>query len=203
MPNKFLTSISVLGSFRDSGNAPGSSGQVLSSTGSGTSWITPSTRDTVYTPKVFNLVDSPNINTQGYKLVPDFSTLEIDGSTTIGQSSNTDFGVTDENTGIYEVTYAVFYKSTSALREPIGTYLTLNGTAVNGSLMVNYMRADVAGGGNWSSCANTFYVKVVDPSHAMALCVRRADSTAAPGGLSMQAPPNMPVKSTISFRRIE
>ena len=205
MPNKFLTSISVLGAFRDSSNAPGSSGQLLSSTGSGTDWITPSTRDTVYTPKVFSLVNSPNINSQGHKLVPDFDTLEIDGSTTIEQvnGSDTDFQVTDDNTGIYEVTYSVFYKSTGSVRQPIGTYLTLNGTAVNGSLMVNYLRSDVAGGGNWSSCVNTFYVDVTDANHAMALCVRRADSNTAPSGLSMQSPSNMTVKSTISFRRIE
>jgi hypothetical protein len=194
----------LTGALRDSNNAKGSAGQVLSSTGSATDWIPLPATATVYTPKVYNLNNSTNINSQGQKLVPDFGTLEIEGNTTIeGVGTNdTDFQVTGENTGIYEVTYAVFYKNTGNQRTPLGTYLTLNGTAVNGSLMVNYLRSDVAGGGNWSSCTNTFYVNVTDASHAMALCVRRADSSTAPSGISMVEPAGMAVKSTISFRRI-
>ena len=194
----------LTGALRDSNNAPGSAGQVLSSTGSATDWIPLPATPTIYTPKVYNLNNSTNINSQGQKLVPDFGTLEIEGNTTIQQVSNsdTDFQVTDENTGIYEVTYAVFYKNTGNQRTPLGTYLTLNGTAVNGSLMVNYVRSNVTGGGNFSSCTNTFYVNVTDASHPMALCVRRADSSTAPSGFSMVEPAGMAVKSTISFRRI-
>ena len=194
----------LTGALRDSNNAPGSAGQVLSSTGSATDWIPLPATPTIYTPKVYNLNNSTNINSQGQKLVPDFGTLEIEGNTTIQQvsGSDTDFQVTGENTGIYEVTYAVFYKNTGSQRTPLGTYLTLNGTAVNGSLMVNYVRSNVAGGGNFSSCTNTFYVNVTDASHAMALCVRRADSSTAPSGISMVEPTGMAVKSTISFRRI-
>lgn len=177
---------------------------MLSSTGSATDWIPLPATPTIYTPKVYNLNNSTNINSQGQKLVPDFGTLEIEGNTTIQQVSNsdTDFQVTGENTGIYEVTYAVFYKNTGNQRTPLGTYLTLNGTAVNGSLMVNYVRSNVTGGGNFSSCTNTFYVNVTDASHPMALCVRRADSSTAPSGFSMVEPAGMAVKSTISFRRI-
>ena len=194
----------LTGALRDSNNAKGSAGQVLSSTGSATDWIPLPATPTIYTPKVYNLNNSTNINSQGQKLVPDFGTLEIEGNTTIQQvsGSDTDFQVTDENTGIYEVTYAVFYKNTGNQRTPLGTYLTLNGTAVNGSLMVNYVRSNVTGGGNWSSCTNTFYVNVTDASHPMALCVRRADSSTAPSGFSMVEPAGMAVKSTISFRRI-
>ena len=194
----------LTGALRDSNNAPGSAGQVLSSTGSATDWIPLPATPTIYTPKVYNLNNSTNINSQGQKLVPDFGTLEIEGNTTIQQVSNsdTDFQVTGENTGIYEVTYAVFYKNTGNQRTPLGTYLTLNGTAVNGSLMVNYVRSNVTGGGNFSSCTNTFYVNVTDASHPMALCVRRADSSTAPSGFSMVEPAGMAVKSTISFRRI-
>jgi len=194
----------LTGALRDSNNATGSAGQVLSSTGSATDWIPLPATPTIYTPKVYNLNNSTNINSQGQKLVPDFGTLEIEGNTTIQQvsGSDTDFQVTGENTGIYEVTYAVFYKNTGNQRTPLGTYLTLNGTAVNGSLMVNYLRSDVAGGGNWSSCTNTFYVNVTDASHPIALCVRRADSSTAPSGISMVEPAGMAVKSTISFRRI-
>jgi len=194
----------LTGALRDSNNAKGSAGQVLSSTGSATDWIPLPATPTIYTPKVYNLNNSTNINSQGQKLVPDFGTLEIEGNTTIQQvsGSDTDFQVTGENTGIYEVTYAVFYKNTGNQRTPLGTYLTLNGTAVNGSLMVNYLRSDVAGGGNWSSCTNTFYVNVTDASHPIALCVRRADSSTAPSGISMVEPAGMAVKSTISFRRI-
>jgi hypothetical protein len=194
----------LTGALRDSNNAPGSAGQVLSSTGSATDWIPLPATPTIYTPKVYNLNNSTNINSQGQKLVPDFGTLEIEGNTTIQQvsGSDTDFQVTGENTGIYEVTYAVFYKNTGNQRTPLGTYLTLNGTAVNGSLMVNYVRSNVAGGGNFSSCTNTFYVNVTDASHPIALCVRRADSSTAPSGISMVEPAGMAVKSTISFRRI-
>ena len=194
----------LTGALRDSNNAKGSAGQVLSSTGSATDWIPLPATPTIYTPKVYNLNNSTNINSQGQKLVPDFGTLEIEGNTTIQQvsGSDTDFQVTGENTGIYEVTYAVFYKNTGNQRTPLGTYLTLNGTAVNGSLMVNYLRSDVTGGGNWSSCTNTFYVNVTDASHPIALCVRRADSSTAPSGISMVEPAGMAVKSTISFRRI-
>ena len=194
----------LTGALRDSNNAKGSAGQVLSSTGSATDWIPLPATPTIYTPKVYNLNNSTNINSQGQKLVPDFGTLEIEGNTTVQQvsGSDTDFQVTDENTGIYEVTYAVFYKNTGNQRTPLGTYLTLNGTAVNGSLMVNYVRSNVAGGGNFSSCTNTFYVNVTDASHPMALCVRRADSSTAPSGISMVEPAGMAVKSTISFRRI-
>ena len=194
----------LTGALRDSNNAKGSAGQVLSSTGSATDWIPLPATPTIYTPKVYNLNNSTNINSQGQKLVPDFGTLEIEGNTTVQQvsGSDTDFQVTDENTGIYEVTYAVFYKNTGNQRTPLGTYLTLNGTAVNGSLMVNYVRSNVTGGGNWSSCTNTFYVNVTDASHPMALCVRRADSSTAPSGISMVEPAGMAVKSTISFRRI-
>lgn len=194
----------LTGALRDSNNAKGSAGQVLSSTGSATDWIPLPATPTIYTPKVFNLNNSTNINSQGQKLVPDFGTLEIEGNTTIQQvsGSDTDFQVTGENTGIYEVTYAVFYKNTGNQRTPLGTYLTLNGTAVNGSLMVNYVRSNVAGGGNFSSCTNTFYVNVTDASHPIALCVRRADSSTAPSGISMVEPAGMAVKSTISFRRI-
>ena len=194
----------LTGALRDSNNAKGSAGQVLSSTGSATDWIPLPATPTIYTPKVYNLNNSTNINSQGQKLVPDFGTLEIEGNTTVQQvsGSDTDFQVTDENTGIYEVTYAVFYKNTGNQRTPLGTYLTLNGTAVNGSLMVNYVRSNVAGGGNFSSCTNTFYVNVTDASHPMALCVRRADSSTAPSGISMVEPTGMAVKSTISFRRI-
>jgi len=194
----------LTGALRDSNNAKGSAGQVLSSTGSATDWIPLPATATVYTPKVYNLNNSTNINSQGQKLAPDFGTLEIEGNTTVEQvsGSDTDFQVSGEGVGIYEVTYAVFYKNTGNQRTPLGTYLTLNGTAVNGSLMVNYLRANVAGGGNWSSCTNTFYVDVTDASHPMALCVRRADSSTAPSGISMVEPAGMAVKSTISFRRI-
>ena len=194
----------LTGALRDSNNAKGSAGQVLSSTGSATDWIPLPATPTIYTPKVYNIGSGININSQGRKLVPDFGTLEIEGNTTIQQvsGSDTDFQVTGENTGIYEVTYAVFYKNTGNQRTPLGTYLTLNGTAVNGSLMVNYLRSDVTGGGNWSSCTNTFYVNVTDASHAMALCARRADSSTAPSGISTVEPTGMAVKSTISFRRI-
>ena len=194
----------LTGALRDSNNATGSAGQVLSSTGSATDWVSLPASSTVYTPKVYNLNNSTNINSQGQKLVPDFGTLEIEGNTPVQQvsGSDTDFQVIDENTGIYEVTYAVFYKNTGNQRTPLGTYLTLDGTAVNGSLMVNYLRANVTGGGNWSSCTNTFYVNVTNNEHAMALCVRRADSTTAPSGISMVEPAGMAVKSTISFRKI-
>lgn len=204
MSNKFLTSISVSGAFNDSDDEPGTSGQILTSTGSGTNWVTPSTRDTVYTPKVFNLINAPNINSQGFKIAPDFGSPEITGTTFIQQapSSNTDFVVSEDGAGIYEVSYSVFYQSTSPNREAIGTYMTLDNLPVSGSLMVNYLRANVAGGGNWSSCSNTFFVNVTDESLRMALCVRRADVNTPPLGLSMQSPVGLTVKSAISFRRI-
>lgn len=204
MSIKFLTSTSVAGAFNDSDDDPGTAGQILTSTGSGTNWVTPSTRDTVYTPRVFNLVDAPSIGTQGFKIASDFSTPEIAGTTIIQQapSSNTDFLVDEEGVGIYEVSYSVFYNSTSPNREAIGTYMTLGDVPVNGSLMVNYLRANVAGGGNWSSCSNTFFINVTDANFRMALCVRRADVNTPPLGLSMQAPAGMSVKSTVSFRRI-
>jgi len=205
MSNRFLTDISVSGAFKDSSDDSGSSGQILTSTGTGTEWVTPSTRDTVYSPKVYNLINSPSITTQGHKLIPDFGTLEINGTTTMRQapSSNTDFIVGDGGEGIYEVSYSVFFNSTSTLREAIGVYLTINGAPVSGSLMANYLRANVAGGGNWSSCSNSFYMSVSEPDAAIALCVRRTDASSPPQALSMQSPVGLTIKSAVSFRRIE
>jgi len=201
--------IRVTGAFLDSGNSPGTAGQILSSTVSGTDWIAaPSAGSTVFTPSIFQIQNANNINSQGRATTMN-NTMLMTGSTgvTIPGSGGTD--VTATKAGVYEISFNIYVETSHTVRQIIGAYVgkqTGENTEVilDGSLSTVYMRVGGSNQGGEGSITNTFYADVsVGDVFRFRTCRADANSTTPPVGINI-ASPTFPAntKHFIRFRKI-
>jgi len=195
----------VTGAFYDSNNSAGSSGQVLSSTATGTDWV--AAGSTVYTPDVFEITTNQSITSQG-TLLSMSGTQIIDGSTGATIPSGGGNTITATQNGVYEISYTMYLETTHNARQIIGAYIekTPSGSQPSqlaGSFSSVYMRVGGSNQGFAGTITNTFYA-VLAANDAIKIRMGRTDSNVSPTGISIQVPdyPTSGVKHVISLRKI-
>ena len=195
----------VTGAFYDSNNSAGSSGQVLSSTATGTDWVAAGA--TVYTPDVFEITTNQSITSQG-TLLSMSGTQIIDGSTGATIPSGGGNTITATQNGVYEISYTMYLETTHNVRQIIGAYIekTPSGSQPSqlaGSFSSVYMRVGGSNQGFAGTITNTFYA-VLAANDAIKIRMGRTDSNTSPTGISIQVPdyPTSGVKHVISLRKI-
>ena len=198
----------VTGAFYDSSNDPGTAGQILSSTATGTDWIAaPSAGSTVYTPSVFEIKNSAITATQTRAAHME-QTLLITGSTGVTIASGQFIALTASQAGVYEISYTIYLKTTHTVRQVIGAYVERQPSGgstsqLAGSFSSVYMRIGGSNQGGEGTITNTFYA-VIAANDVFRFRTGRADVNTAPVGVSIATPtwPGSTVKHTISFRKI-
>ena len=200
----------VTGAFHDSSNSAGSSGQVLSSTGIGTDWISPPS-NTVYTPSVFEIKNSAITASQNRAAHME-QTLLIAGSTGVTIATGQNVALTASLAGVYEISYTIYLETTNTgNRQIIGAYVERQASGgsplmLDGSFSSVYMRLGGSNQGGAGTITNTFYA-VIGDDDVFKFRTCRVDVNTAPVGVSITTPVfpatsgNL-VKHTISFRKI-
>ena len=142
--SRIYGNLRIDGRFLDRLNNPGTNGQVLSSTGTATEWITPATGGGV-TVQYFSAAGPAanlTINTEATVVL----------NTTIATSGTGDFTiasgvVTIVNAGVYHISYSVLTDVTTGnIRSESEAYLQINGTTELANSRVS-MYNRIAGGG--------------------------------------------------------
>ena len=202
----------VTGAFYDSSNDPGTAGQILSSTATGTDWIAaPSAGSTVYTPSVFEIKNSAITASQNRAAHME-QTLLITGSTGVTIASGQFVALTASQAGVYEISYTIYLETTNTgNRQIIGAYVERQASGstplmLDGSFSSVYMRLGGSNQGGAGTITNTFYAVIADDD-VFKFRTCRVDVNTAPVGVSITTPVfpatsgNL-VKHTISFRKI-
>jgi hypothetical protein len=199
----------VTGFYYDSSNSAGTAGQILSSTATGTDWIAaPSAGSTVYTPDVFEIKNSAITASQNRAAHME-QTLLITGSTGVTIATGQNVALTASESGVYEISYTIYLKTTHTARQVIGAYVERQASGgqpamLDGSFSSVYMRIGGSNQGGEGTITNTFYA-VIAASDVFKFRTGRADAAStAPVGVSIADPawPGSSVKHTISFRKI-
>jgi len=151
----FTGNARVTGAFQDASGDAGTAGQVLSSTASGTNWIS-----TSYTPDVWQVDDVTNCNTDRL-LVFDTANI-VNGTTGTNANAGTAGMVRISSAGTYEITYSVNIKARANIttRQSVMCYIEDDGTKVPGSSSATYLRLPGANQGGFTAMFNTSYVTV-------------------------------------------
>jgi hypothetical protein len=151
----------VTGAFYDSNNSPGTAGQVLSSTATGTDWVAAS-GSTVYTPDIWR-VENDQVTANDTRLICD--TTQILNGTTGTSAAAAESGAIRLTAGaVYEITYAVtvYVPTGVTTRQVPALYLTQHQTEstegkIPGSLFSSYLRLPGSNQGGYTSFSNTVY----------------------------------------------
>ena len=196
----------VTGAFYDSNNSAGSSGQVLSSTATGTDWISAS-GDTVYTPSIFEISNQAITSSQS-RAAEMSQTLVMTGSTGVTIASGQSTALTASQAGVYEITYTMYIKTTHSVRQTIGAYVERQASGgqpamLAGSLFATYTRIGGTNQGGEASLTNTFYADI-EANDVFRVRTGRTDVNSTPVGISIADPtwPGSSTKHVISFRKI-
>ena len=151
----FTGNARVTGAFQDTSGDAGTAGQVLSSTASGTNWIS-----TSYTPDVWQVDDVSDCDTDRLLV---FDTVNIvNGTTGTNANAGTAGMVRISSAGTYEITYSVNIKARANIttRQSVMCYIEDDGTKVPGSSSATYLRLPGANQGGFTAMFNTSYVTV-------------------------------------------
>jgi len=151
----FTGNARVTGAFQDTSGDAGTAGQVLSSTASGTNWIS-----TSYTPDVWQVDDVSDCDTDRLLV---FDTVNIvNGTTGTNANAGTAGMVRISSAGTYEITYSVNIKARANVttRQSVVCYIEDDGAKVPGSSNSAYLRLPGANQGGFTAMFNTSYVTV-------------------------------------------
>ena len=196
--------IQVTNAFYDSTVSAGTSGQVLSSTATGTAWVAAGGGggSTVYTAAIWE-VESDTFSTDDTTIICDTNRI-YNGSTSVSTAGATAGSLVIDDAGVYEISYSVSVKATSSIttRQVPALYLTLTpngGTEVKipGSINATYLRLPGANQGGFTSFSNKIYVEVAAEAEIQLKIVWLNGSTK-----SAQIYTAAGIQNTISIRRI-
>ena len=194
----------VTGAFYDSTNSPGTAGQVLSSTATGTDWVAAGGGggSTVYTAAIWE-VESDTFSTDDTTIICDTNRI-YNGSTSVSTAGATAGSLVIDDAGVYEISYSVSVKATSSIttRQVPALYLTLTpngGTEVKipGSINATYLRLPGTNQGGFTSLSNKIYVEVAAEAEIQLKIVWLNGSTK-----SAEIYTAAGIQNTISIRRI-
>ena len=193
----------VTGAFYDSSNDPGTAGQVLSSTATGTNWVAAGGGgSTVYTAAIWE-VDSDTFTTDDTTIICDTNRI-YNGTTSVSNAGPTTGSLVIDDAGVYEISYSVSIKapSSSTTRQVPALYLTLKpsgGTEVKipGSINATYLRLPGVNQGGFTSLSNKIYVEVAAEAEIQLKIVWLNGNTK-----STEIYTAASIQNTISIRRI-
>ena len=201
----------VTGAYYDSNNSPGTAGQVLSSTVTGTDWVAAGSGggSTVYTPAIWE-VDSDIFTADNTTITCDTNRI-YNGSTSVSTAGATSGSLVIDDAGVYEISYSVAIRvpqsGAPSTRQVPALYLTLTpngGTEVNipGGLNSAYLRLYGANQGGFTSLSNKIYVEVAAEAEIQ-LKIVWLDGNDKDAEIYKADPTgSSPIQNTISIRRI-
>ena len=194
----------VTGAFYDSTNSPGTAGQVLSSTATGTDWVAAGSGSTVYTAAIWE-VDSDIFTADNTTIVCDTNRI-YNGTTSVSTAGPTTGSLVMDVAGVYEISYSVAVRvpqsGAPSTRQVPALYLTLTpdgGTEakIPGSLNSTYLRLYGSNQGGFTSFSNKIYVET-DENGEVQLKIVWLDGTDKDVEIYSAAG----IQNTISIRRI-
>lgn len=159
----------VTGAYYDSNNSPGTAGQVLSSTATGTDWVAAGGGggSTVYTAAIWEVI-SDTFTTNNTTIICDTNRI-YNGTTSVSNAGPTVGSLVIDDAGVYEISYSVAVRvpqsGAPSTRQVPALYLTLTpngGTEVNipGGLNSAYLRLYGTNQGGFTSFSNKIYIEV-------------------------------------------
>ena len=194
----------VTGAYYDSNNSPGTAGQVLSSTVTGTDWVAAGSGSTVYTAAIWE-VDSDIFTADNTTIVCDTNRI-YNGTTSVSTAGPTTGSLVMDVAGVYEISYSVAVRvpqsGAPSTRQVPALYLTLTpdgGTEakIPGSLNSTYLRLYGSNQGGFTSFSNKIYVET-DENGEVQLKIVWLDGTDKDVEIYSAAG----IQNTISIRRI-
>ena len=183
--------------FYDSSVSAGASGQVLSSTATGTSWVD-ATAGSSFTPDVWQVNTADDLSTDDQTLICD--TVQITNGTTNTTAAGGNAGeIRIVDAGTYEITYSVGIKVPTgiATRQVVAMYVGAAGTPIPGSLNSTYLRLPGSNQGGFTSLFNSSYI-TVSANTDISLIIGWLDGT----NKSVDIYEPASVQNAISIRRI-
>ena len=203
--------IQVTNAFYDSAVSAGTSGQVLSSTATGTAWVAAGGGggSTVYTAAIWE-VSSDIFTADNTTIICDTNRI-YNGTTSVSDAGPTTGSLVIDDAGVYEISYSVAIRvpqsGAPSTRQVPALYLTLTpngGTEVNipGGLNSAYLRLYGANQGGFTSLSNKIYVEV-GASAEIQLKIVWLDGNDKDAEIYKADPTgSSPIQNTISIRRI-
>ena len=202
----------VTGAFYDSTNSPGTAGQVLSSTATGTDWVDNNASNTARAD-MFE-IDNAAITSQNQSAAINATQILTAGNVT--RTSGTQMEVQTE--GQYAVNFGFYLRTDYSVRQVMGAYLerarVVGGetvyTVIPGSLAATYTRITGTNPGDQSSVTNSFFCDL-QADDVLRLQLGRTDVNANPISIGIVYPsgssgwPTTSIgnaKHHIAFRRV-
>ena len=194
----------VTGAYYDSNNSPGTAGQVLSSTVTGTDWVAAGSGSTVYTAAIWQ-VENDTFTTDNTTIICDTNRI-YNGTTSVSNAGPTAGSLVMDVAGVYEISYSVAVRvpqsGAPSTRQVPALYLTLTpdgGTEakIPGSLNSTYLRLYGSNQGGFTSFSNKIYVET-DENGEVQLKIVWLDGTDKDVEIYSAAG----IQNTISIRRI-
>tara|TARA_R110000824_G_scaffold217671_1_gene404123 strand:- start:28 stop:882 length:855 start_codon:yes stop_codon:yes gene_type:complete len=192
----------VTGAYYDSNNSPGTAGQVLSSTVTGTDWVAAGGGgSTVYSPDIWEIVDSQTISNGTTIYRSEFNGKLVEGTTNT-TAGDDDYKIKVVDAGVYEISYSATLQTTYSVRQVIAGYFELDDGVIAGSAMSNYLRTTGTNQGGVSSVSNSFYCTIA-ANQILRFAFRQIGPSNFTGMQNMAIiAPFSGMASTVSVRRI-
>jgi hypothetical protein len=195
----------VTGAFYDSNVSAGTSGQVLSSTATGTDWIDASSGSTVYTAAIWQ-VENDIFTTDNTTIICD-TTRIYNGTTSVSDAGPTSGSLVIDDVGVYEISYSVSVRvpqsGAPSTRQVPALYLTetrpgASEGKIPGSVNSAYLRLYGSNQGGFTSFSNKVYFAITTASTEIQLKIVWLDGTDKDAEIFNAAS----IPNTISIRRI-